>query len=252
MNSEFPTLVLLSFSQADDRLEPLIVKCCVSSILRSLFTGNIVIIRNRQEPLYLVERANVTEISLGAVSEDYSAKSIGLAWTQWVPEITSYVTAGLDQWVIFCSLGGLALRNIDHLFPPVSPSKFPGVLPQFLYLQDAEGNISEKFWAVRGRALREILALWKISIGCKDLAAGAAASRWTHGIREMGIPIRQFEKGEVTNVILHETNWLEITEAAFVITSAEDRSRQLRLFQTLYLGSYLGDETGLVMGIIDT
>ena len=90
-----------------------LTKMLVSSLLRTYFTGDIVVFRNSEVPLFLVERKGLEEIYLDTpqVSGKAGAED---AWC-WKYKVAPWLDVrGYDK-VLYLDADMLALRNIDHL-----------------------------------------------------------------------------------------------------------------------------------------
>ena len=90
-----------------------LTKMLMSSLLRTYFTGDIVVFRNSEVPLFLVERKGLEEIYLDTpqVSGKAGAED---AWC-WKYKVAPWLDVrGYDK-VLYLDADMLALRNIDHL-----------------------------------------------------------------------------------------------------------------------------------------
>ncbi|MDQ8192637.1 hypothetical protein, partial [Roseibacillus persicicus] len=105
-----------------------------SSLLRSLFGGQVVVERNFPEPLFPIERVGVKEIQedhpeLTANRDDHW----GYFWRQRVATLARFAEPASDfGWVIFCDADVVPLRNWDHLFQNVES--------EILIQRDAQGR----------------------------------------------------------------------------------------------------------------
>jgi hypothetical protein len=85
----------------------------VSSLLRTFFTGDIVVFRNTENPLFLVERKGLEEVYVETpliVGREGWDKA--MSWKYKVAEMLD--VRGYDK-VLFLDSDFLALRNVDHL-----------------------------------------------------------------------------------------------------------------------------------------
>lgn len=85
----------------------------VSSLLRTYFNGDIVVFRNSEAPLFLVERKGLHEVWLDAPQLTGTAGAEDAwCWKYRVAELLD--VTGYDK-VMFLDADCLALRNVDHL-----------------------------------------------------------------------------------------------------------------------------------------
>jgi hypothetical protein len=90
-----------------------LAKFLASSLLRTFFTGDIVVFRNSETPLFLVERAGLHEVQIdaGELSGDAMAHD-AWCWKYRAAELLE--VQGYDK-VMFLDADCLALRNVDEL-----------------------------------------------------------------------------------------------------------------------------------------
>jgi len=85
----------------------------VSSLLRTFFTGDIVVFRNTENPLFLVERKGLEEVYVETpLIVGREGWDTAMSWKYKVAEMLD--VQGYDK-VLFLDSDFLALRNIDHL-----------------------------------------------------------------------------------------------------------------------------------------
>ncbi len=89
-------------------------KMLASSLVRTFFTGDIVVFRNSPAPLYLVERKGLEEVFL-ETPDMYGQERASFAWC-WKYRVAPLIE-NPEQYdkILFLDCDSLALRNIDHL-----------------------------------------------------------------------------------------------------------------------------------------
>lgn len=88
-------------------------KMLVSSLLRTFFTGDIVVFRNSENPLFLVERKGLEEVYV-ETPPIIGQAGAEQAWC-WKYKVAEMLDVrGYDK-VLFLDADCLALRNVDHL-----------------------------------------------------------------------------------------------------------------------------------------
>jgi len=111
MNNLSVLLYTVAFDPPGRKEHRTMARMLVTGLLRSYFSGRIVIFRNQPEPVFKVERRNVEEIYVEGEDQDrnerMSFKFRARHWLQ-VDDV---------QAVGFIDADCAALRNVDHLFP---------------------------------------------------------------------------------------------------------------------------------------
>lgn len=89
-------------------------KMLTSSLLKTFFTGDILVFRNSSAPLYLVERKGLDEVYL-ETPEMYGQARAEFSWC-WKYKVAELIE-NPEQYdkILFVDADSLALRNIDHL-----------------------------------------------------------------------------------------------------------------------------------------
>ena len=254
--SDLPLLVTWSFNETGDPSPGNLVKNQASSLMRSLFSGGISIFKNYQTPLFKIDRRNVDEevVSLPIVGK--SAEAVDGATATFVFQLGKYLKPEGRQWVIVSDPAGIALRNIDHLIP-LDGSRSFGPPSVDIYWTKITGGpdkggrslASPGFWAVRFENLE--LVLQRGQAVQAETPGASDEEVWTRTLEELPLTKRPFEKGEVAAPRLNQLDWEEASNAAFVTLAGWPEKESRRFLQSLYFGTYLGDETGMILNILE-
>jgi hypothetical protein len=225
-----------------------------SSLLRTWFTGDIVVFRNSEMPLFPIERRGVTEIKL--TTSDYRGLADAQEAWRYKFRARHYLdTRGYDK-VMFVDCDCLALRNIDHLlegewdvgYQPES-QQMPLSLPQFsCFMTDEElashpvlPGINSGTLAVKAENYHEVMAEWeRIDLGptarprhCSDQGS------WNRLVFDTGLKKHAFERGEIKfpmHVQPHFTDW---NEAALIHNLGASLKDKLRFTFGAYMQAFL-------------
>lgn len=131
-----------------------LAKTQASSLLRSLFSGQVVVERNFPEPLFPIERLGLKEIQqdhpeLTSDREDHW----GYFWRERVKTLERFAEPASEfGWVVLCDADVVPLRNWDHLFQEREGD--------IILQRDKEGRPEVGFFAVRGERIVEFAAAW--------------------------------------------------------------------------------------------
>jgi hypothetical protein len=242
MNNRSITTLLIVLQHNDKSLR----KAFASSLTRSLFTGKIMVLSPAlSDPLFRIERANVSE-------KLFSGSTQGVMGDL-LRAIATHQEIDCNEWLIMVSAPGIALRNIDHLIPSNIESFNPASSVD-LYWLAAVGDsreISSHFWAVRAKHLPMLLERWESMWSSKDENHYNESLMWSEMIKSLPLKKKPFEKGEIYCPEVGAVDWDAITKAAIIMVPNWPEKMQWSFLQSLYFGTYFGDETGLMLNLLD-
>lgn len=226
-------------------------KAFASSLMRSLFGGRIVVIHDSGIPWFKVERKQLDEIHIPA----RSLKSPMESW----PHLVGELGPQPRQWVIVAHPASMTLRNIDHLIRPDSTGSYPEQEVDFYWtptcVGEAKGNdeilASPGFWAVRAEYIPLVLEHWTELR--KIIPRGfPEAAMWTRLVHGLPLRKKRFEKGEVIAPGIGAVDWEAVSNAAVVTVPDWPVAEQRKFLQALYFGTYLGDDTGMMLHVLES
>jgi hypothetical protein len=227
-------------------------KVFVSSLQRSHFSGDVVVGAEEMTILFRVQRLAVQEFT-GLEAEHIREQS---------RELFNLAAQGSDptgDWVVFGSPSSLALRNIDHLFPPELKGPYPPPPVDFLWARVHDDPrtgprdlAAPGFWAVRGEHAEMVLGRLKEAWDAEQEATEADETRiWSQVVRDLPLRKRAFERGEVLCPPVGAVDWKALCSAAFVTIPHWPEPERWKFLQALYFGTYFGDETGMLVNLFD-
>lgn len=149
-----------------------LARMLASSLLRTFFTGDIVVFRNSPAPLFLVERKGLEEIFL-EIPEMHGQERAELAWG-WKYKVAELIDPEPYDKILFLDCDSLALRNIDHLLEgdwdiryqpergkPANGTSFNAFLTEEeLALAAGRDGANSGTLAVRGAIFHEVMREW--------------------------------------------------------------------------------------------
>lgn len=225
--------------------------------MRSLFSGKQFIFHGSEFSLFKVERAQLNEV--GIVSPDPRSGAAGAS--QWRREVLVSTLGDIRpeprQWVIVADAASLALRNMDHLLPEDLPGPFVPPTADFYWARAGRDEAANRLaspgiWAVRGEHFPMVLERWMAAGNeSRDGRRLSEEEIWTEVVQ--GLPLRKktFEKGEVVAPRIGAVDWEAITNAAFVTVPGWPEKEAQKFLQGLYFGAYLGDESGVILNLLE-
>jgi hypothetical protein len=255
VDSHEPILILTAIDSPRSNTAAIAAKLFVSSLLKSMYTGKIVVFKNTEVPLFKVERTRVEEVIVPfMIPPNMSRKEANLIFQN---KVLQYISPADEQWVIFANSFSVALRNIDHLLPPTQVGPYSARTVDFCWTNASNGSkqklASSGFWAIRGEYLQDVLDGWKF-ISAKqpqEEIPPTTDEKWTHFIAGLPLTKKVFATYEVVAPDTHSMNWLDLANSALVTVPNWDDADARKFLQGVYFGTYLGDETGLVLNILE-
>ena len=240
-------------------------KMLASSLLRTWFTGDIVIFRNSAEPLFPVARAGLEEVQID--TKDFAGVADQEnAWRYKFRVRHLLDVRGYDK-VIFLDADCLALRNVDHLFEgdwDIGWYPEPGrsvTLPQFhCFLTDAEmqrlqsrQGANSGTLAVRAEHYHAVMEEWeRIDLGptertreCSDQAS------WNRLLLDTKLKKHRFERGEVLFPLFLHPSYHEWKNAALVHGIGGTTREKMRFLWGLYMQTFFYDDAGTMLNMLE-
>ena len=242
-------------------------KLAVSSLVRSVWNGEIRVLRNFEQPLFPTGRQGLLECVnpafdhhnrlLGWQREEELGEAIekaGLKGDEWRRQVAKEAA----RWLLFEEIGGLVapenyewvllmdadcvvLRNLDHLF-----DRDVDVLVTEL------GEPDPGFVGVRGWLIKDLLTEWQSARALRknwdgghwqDLRMAIGRRRWRVG---------SFERGEVLRASSAGAGLADLKDAAVVHFGGLDPKDKQRLAFGFHLMTVYGDEDGLFLDMLES
>jgi len=223
------------------RIARQLAKVQVSSLLRTLFPGDLVVWRNFPEPLYPVERKGLHEMDFqpDRVLQTGSdlAEVLRRARMQQAASLVEH--AERYEWVILADPGVMALRNWDHLFE----NKEGDVL----VVRDEKRWIDPSLLAIRGRIFETLVRRLE---GFEVSQAWADALNTT--IETEGLQVEDFERGEVVRVFEEGVGFPAVLNASVVLFKGGAPENQAKVAFALHMMKTFGDRDGLFLDLLES
>src|SRR5690606_17432230 len=233
-----------------------LAKLLMSSLLKTHFSGELVVFRNTEAPLFHVERKNLTEVRIEVpeiVDPDERARA---SWC-WKYKVRPLIDASRYDKILFIDADCLALRNIDHLLEgdwditcqpergiPLNSAKFSCFLTDDdLARHGQRDGINSGTLAVRAEHYHDGMAAWEaIDTGtltgplrCRDQAA------WNKLLIDTDLRVSQFADGEIQSPLFQHTNYLKYKNAALLHTLGGDLIEKIQFTFGLYASTFYCD-----------
>ncbi len=203
-------------------------------------------------------RQQLEETFIPRVIPDDKTQSQKIFTREFIFELASHLKPAPRQWVVMMDPASIALRNLDHLLPQEAHGSCPPPEVDFLWLRSNSSQDTEQaspgIWAVRGEHLPKVLKLWKETYvrSRRDDPTSSEGAIWTKTVQKLSIRKRAFEGTEVIAPSFQSVDWQLLSSAAFVTVPDWPIEEQWKLIQALYFGTYFGDESGMILNMLDT
>jgi len=258
MSEQFPLMVVApSFNfERSEKIQHL-EKILVSSQLRSLYSGKITIVNHYGFPLFKIERKSVDEHFVPITKAENFGVETQAINRESLFGLCELVNPDACQWVVVARAASLALRNTDHLIPRDTEGTFSPPEVDFYWARAGQEAICNQLatpglWAVRGEQLPVVLDLLKEEWSKESgMEAGDEEAVWTRVVHQLPLRKRAFEKGEVVAPRIGAVDWEAVSNAAFVTVPDWPKKEAWKFLQALYFGTYLGDETGMILNTME-
>ena len=97
-----------------------------------------------------------------------------------------------------------------------------------------------------------VLGRWKeVWSGAQEADGASEEEVWSRVVRDLPLKKRAFERGEVVAPRMGGLDWEAVNNAAFVTVPDWPEKEAWKFLQALYFGTYLGDETGMMLNILE-
>lgn len=234
-----------------DLVKPSLAKMLCSSLTRVHSQADVMLFRNQEKPLFRLEREAVKEQYIELFFEGLSIDRRNHMALEFLAALNSLIVGEEYDWVMMLECG-VAIRNIDHLVHEKIANSDNTVdlfwLPCGNQSVGIANEASRGAWAVRGDYFHATLNEW---IQAHVSTTDARGISWIDRIKRLPLRSRPFEKNEVYAPLVGEVDWEAVSNAAFVTVPDWPEKEQWKFLQALYFGTYFGDETGLMLNILD-
>ena len=241
-------------------------KFLVLSLLRTRFSGDIVVFKNTRTPLFMVPRAGVREVFIEAgPPQDEDFWDHAQSWKFRVRH--ELKVEGYDK-VLFLDADCLALRSLDPLlegdwdvavYP--EPGSRAGELWFNCFIPDEEAagltceGINGGTLAVRAERYHEVMAEWeRVHFGPaprpRFFADQAALTRL---VIDTGLRTRRFTRTEITTPFAYDPRAEDYLRSRLVhLAGTVHFDLKLRFMFGLYMSTFFFDEQTTLMHILDS
>lgn len=246
-------------------------KPLASSLLRNLTSAELICWKNNSRPLFRLERNGMQE----HVTNQPLSDSLH---TFCEFDLTEILRTTVDT-VILINPAALCLRNPDHLWPEQMKGEFSSTQPDLLWMEDRKERLHSSPYSVllteeeltnyghrflaspgmvacKGSCLNRLFEVWKevLQQGADIDESIREKAVWNKVLVMLAAEMKQkpFERGEVIPLREGEIDWDEVRNACIVsVSDWKDEKAKEHFLRCLYFGHFFGDESGLMLNILD-
>lgn len=239
-------------------------KILISSLLRTYFSGEILVLRNTTEPLFHMERGSLTEILVDSVQKD-RGETTDTAW-RWKYRARHLFKASQYDRVMFIDADSIALRNIDHLLEgnwdiayqpergvPIATSDFYG------YLNPAEMKTLKRFginsgaFAVRGAIFDSVMEHWeKVHEGpVFRQTTFLEQSAWNRVILDTHHKVHAFERDGIMFPCQKESEFSNYIDASLLHAQGVGTLEKMKFLFGTYAHTFQFDDNLTILKLLE-
>lgn len=215
-------------------------KILASSLTRTMFSGDILIVTANANLIFKVERKNVTEIT------GYHGKSK----VSRIRSILERIDCDPERWIVSVDAASIAMRSIEHLFD-AAKSVDPG---EFLWQPAAKSSgrkYSSKFWAVKKQHINYVDEIYKDFMDEHETDENDDRI-WDLLVDSLVLKKRRFETGEVYLLEGVSIDWKRVFASAITILPKVPYKDRWEIAQAIYLAKFYGDFSGKLINLLES
>jgi len=240
-----------------------LAKMLVSSLLKTYFTGDIVVFRNTEAPLFLVERKGLEEIYIETPEPPGGWVALAMCWKY---RAAAEIDATRYDKILFLDGDCLALRNIDHLLEgdwdiaykpetglPVHHAQFNSFLTEEEMATLRCDGINAGTFAVRGSRYQEVMRAWEqihTSTPSRRRACSDQAS-WNRLLLDTSLKTVAFPESELQFPMYQHPRFGSYHKAALTHNLGGTLSEKVHFTFGLYMQNFYCDPSALFLQFLE-
>lgn len=241
-----------------------LAKMLVSSLLKTYFSGDIMVFRNTENPLFLVRRQGVEEIYIDLPPPTAGSRSEQAMC--WKYRAVDWIDAAKYDRILFLDSDCLALRNIDHLLEEdwdivyKPETGLPVTCPQFnCFLTDGEmaslrtDGVNSGTWGVRGSLFPEVMREWARIGETEPLREHYWSDQpaWNRLILDTPLKAVPFPDGEVQFPMFQDQRFPKYHKAAITHNLGGSLTEKIHFTFGLYMQNFYCDPSALFLQFLE-
>ncbi|HWB06754.1 MAG TPA: hypothetical protein VG796_27265 [Verrucomicrobiales bacterium] len=229
------------------------VKMLGGSVVRTGFSGDMVIFRNAPAPVFMIGRQGLGEEYVE--TPDMEPRKLAEYAREWKAHAAAVIDGGSYEWIVFLDADCLCLRNIDHLLADRDCD--------ILYQLETGGTVKQQTskistgtWAVRGGCYRQVMEKWLTlreeepvpETGSRDQRAW---NRLIFDAAQEGWRAEPFEAHEVQFPLGGDKDWRLYKDAAIVHCTGGTVPEKIQFMFGLYMQRFYHDASSTLLNVLE-
>lgn len=243
-----------------------LAKLLVCSLLKTHFSGEIILFRNTAQPIFLVERARVEEVLIEDLTlQEDPVVFAAEAWS-WKYRVRRFIDADQYDSIMFLDCDMLALANIDHLFVGDCDIRYQPEIGRKIQDQVFSGHLSNLeietlemdgvnsgTFIIKGTHFNQVLEEWE-ALGARnplqhDLCHDQAT--WNRLLLDTKLRAEPFPPFEVTFPLHLDPAFKDYRRSTLVHAVGGDEQGKSEFLFGLYMGTFYSDPNMVLLNILD-
>ena len=263
-------IYIVAFDAKGHQVARVMAKLLTSSILKTLWSGDVYIFRNEQTPLFPVGRPGVKEIYCN-VKPWISTKKEDVEEClreslKWRFLARNYIDASEYNFICYLDSDCLALRNLDHLFDgdsdiliqretgrKINDPVFNGYLSKNELSHLTQDGINAGSIAVRGTLFQEFMEEWENVYNSQPSVHERFRDQTALNrlLLDTQLRVRPFERGEIRFPFHLDIKYSDYRSAALLHMVGEGQTEKIDLAFAFYMASFYNDGRGLFLDFLE-
>lgn len=263
-------IYLVAFDAHGHQGARVMAKLLVSSLLKSLWSGDIMVFRNHPTPLFPVGRPGLTEVYCETkpwkAHNPEDVEDCLLESLKWRFLAREQIDSSQYDFICYLDSDCLALRNVDHLFDQeadvliqrergrrIDDPVFNGYLTEEERRLLKVDGINAGTIAVRGSCFQELMRNWeKVYLSeppVHDRFRDQTALNRL--LLDTSLKVSPFERGEIRFPFHLDLSYSDFRPAAILHMVGKGQKEKIDLAFAFYMSTYYNDGQGLFLDFLE-
>ncbi len=246
-----------------------LAKLLVSSLLRTRFTGDIIVFHNSPRPLYMVPRKGFREIRLDLPRAARDMRDFAVLAQTCKHSVTKWIKGAEYDKVMFIDCDCVVLRNIDHFFDDdsdlaifsepgtdIQGDSYGGYLTDKEWQRLVRRGINSGTWVVAGHRFDTLLRRWRTTQARTptQICGLREQSAFNRVVLDWDGDIGELPAGEIALPLCNRelSHYRAFTNCAIVhAAGGDDVNHKLRFLFSAFTGAFLFDPQLALFNILE-
>jgi len=248
----------------------MMVKLLTSSLLKTMWSGDIIVFRNDHIPLFPVGRPGLKEVLCEVDQWDATdSEDINhclLEALQWRFKARHYIDDSHYNYICYLDCDCLALRNLDHLFQStadvliqrergraIQDAVFAGYLSNDELNMLTLDGVNAGSIAMKGSIFQHFTEKWEEVFESEPLQHKRFRDQTALNrlLLDSDFNVRSFEKGEIRFPFHIDSRYQDYRESALVHLVGEGQKEKIDFAFAFYMSAFYNDGNGFLLDLLE-